>query len=153
MSFNCKLSIVNYKRGRHLKMSQSNSRQRFVHFLKVLPKAPLNAFKVFPVQTEIPKGAQTAYQRIYDSYGMTEIISNYADDLRRVDVIGEEKAVKVVDIGDSYGYSINEIKIAVVKIFEKKILLGTQKVFLLTFRYAESRIIKIYKNCERWRCN
>lgn len=75
-----------------------------------VPKAPLNAFRVFPVQTEVPKGARTAYQRIYDSYGMAEIISNYADDLRRVDILGAEVPVKVVDVGDSYGYSVNEIR-------------------------------------------
>ena len=75
-----------------------------------VPKAALNAFRVFPVQTEVPAGAQTAYQRIYDSYGMAEIISNYADDLRRVDILGAEVPVKVVDIGDSYGYSVKEIR-------------------------------------------
>ena len=63
-------------------------------------KAPLNAFSVFPVQTDIPSGAETAIQYVYDSVGMAEIISNYADDLRRVDVVAREQAVKVFCLGE-----------------------------------------------------
>ena len=73
-------------------------------------KAPLNAFEVFPVQTDIPEGAESAYQRIYDSVGMAEIISNYADDLHRADVVGIEQPVKVFTVGDSYGYNVVEIR-------------------------------------------
>lgn len=73
-------------------------------------KAPLNAFVVFPVQTEVPSGAESAYQRIYDSVGMAEIISNYADDLRRADVVAQELPVKVFTVGDAYGYNIAEIQ-------------------------------------------
>ncbi len=73
-------------------------------------KAPLNAFVVFPVQTDIPAGAETAVQYIYDSIGMAEIISNYADDLRRVDVVAKEQAVKVFALGDAYGYNYREVK-------------------------------------------
>jgi hypothetical protein len=73
-------------------------------------KAPLNAFLVFPVQTDIPQGAETAVQYIYDSVGMAEIISNYADDLRRVDVVAKEQPVKVFTLGDAYGYNYREIK-------------------------------------------
>ena len=73
-------------------------------------KAPLNAFRVFPVQTDIPSGAETAIQYVYDSVGMAEIISNYADDLRRVDVVAREQAVKVFCLGDAYGYNYREVK-------------------------------------------
>ena len=45
-------------------------------------KAPMNAFRIFPVQTEVPAGAATAMQRVYDQTGMAKIISNYADDLQ-----------------------------------------------------------------------
>lgn len=72
--------------------------------------ANLNAFSVFPVQTDIPSGAETAIQRVYDMVGMAEIISNYSDDLRRVDLVAEEKAVKVYLLGDAYGYNYREIK-------------------------------------------
>lgn len=72
-------------------------------------KAPLNAFAVFPVQTDVPEGAETAIQRTYDSVGMAEIIANYADDLRRADIVAKEDPVKVYSIGDAYGYNEQEI--------------------------------------------
>ena len=75
-------------------------------------KSPLSAFEVFPVQTDVPQGAETAYQRIYDTVGMAEIISNYADDLPRADVVGIEQPVKVFTVGEAYGYNVVEIKSA-----------------------------------------
>lgn len=73
-------------------------------------KAPLEAFSVFPVQTDIPVGAESAVTRTYDSVGTAKIISNYADDLPRVDVAAKEDSVKVHSIGDSYGYNFREIQ-------------------------------------------
>lgn len=73
-------------------------------------KAPLNAFTLFPVQTDIPEGAETAIQRTYDSVGIAEIISNYADDLPRVDLVAKEDSVKVMNLGDAYGWNEKEIK-------------------------------------------
>jgi hypothetical protein len=70
----------------------------------------MNAFRIFPVQTEIPAGAQVAIQRTYDQTGIAKVISNYADDLPRADVIGTETPVKVQTIGDSYGYDVVEIE-------------------------------------------
>lgn len=73
-------------------------------------KAPLNAFSVFPVQTDIPEGAESALLRIFDEVGMAEIISNYADDLPRADVLAKETAVKVYTAGAAYGFNEVEIK-------------------------------------------
>lgn len=73
-------------------------------------KAPLNAFLVFPVQTDIPEGAESALLRIFDEVGMAEIISNYADDLPRADVLAKETAVKVYTAGAAYGFNEIEIK-------------------------------------------
>ncbi|SHI62042.1 hypothetical protein SAMN02745671_01178 [Anaerovibrio lipolyticus DSM 3074] len=73
-------------------------------------KAPLEAFSVFPVQTDIPVGAESAVTRTYDSVGTAKIISNYADDLPRVDVAATEDSVKVHSLGDSYGYNFREIQ-------------------------------------------
>lgn len=75
-----------------------------------VPKAPLEAFQVFPVQTDVPADASTADQRIYDSVGVAKIISNYADDLPRADVIAEEHSVKLRDTGAAYGYNVTEIR-------------------------------------------
>ena len=73
-------------------------------------KAPMNAFRIFPVKTEVPAGAATAMQRVYDQTGMAKIISNYADDLPRADVVGQEIPTKVLTLGDSYGYNVVEIE-------------------------------------------
>ena len=72
-------------------------------------KAPLNAFQVFPVTTELPKGADSAVQYVYDAVGVAKVISNYADDLPRVDVFATEQVVRVKDLGVSYGYSDKEV--------------------------------------------
>lgn len=72
--------------------------------------AALNAFTLFPVQTEIPVGAETAKQIYYDLVGMATIISNYADDLPRADAVAEETAVNVRHIGASYGYSVIDLE-------------------------------------------
>lgn len=72
--------------------------------------APLKAFEVFPVSTDIPEGSKTAIQRVYDSVGMAKIIANYGDDLPRIDLLAEEKAVTVRALGASYGYSVMDLK-------------------------------------------
>lgn len=72
-------------------------------------KAPLNAFQVFPVTTDIPKGADSAVQYIYDAVGIAKVISDYGDDLPRVDAFATEQVVRVKDLGVSYGYSDKEL--------------------------------------------
>ena len=86
-------------------------------------KPPLEAFTVFPVQTDVPAGAETAIQITYDGVGMAEVITNYADDLPRVDVFATEQAVKVHSIGAAYGYNRQEIENAM---FAKVNLSSTQ---------------------------
>ena len=73
-------------------------------------KAPMNAFRIFPVQTEVAPGAEIAIQRVYDQVGMAKVISNYADDLPRADALGKEVPTKVVTVGDSYGYNVVEVE-------------------------------------------
>ena len=73
-------------------------------------KAPMNAFRIFPVQTEVAPGAEIAIQRVYDSMGMAKVIANYADDLPRADAVGKEIPTKVVTVGDSYGYNVVEVE-------------------------------------------
>ena len=73
-------------------------------------KAPLNAFVVFPVQTDVPAGAASAEQKIYDAIGVAKIISNYADDLPRADVLAQKIVTPVYTVGDSYGYNVVEIE-------------------------------------------
>ena len=73
-------------------------------------KAALNAFTVFPVQTDVPAGADSAVQRVYDSVGTAAIISNYADDLPRIDLMAKETAVKVHLVGGAYGWNYRTVQ-------------------------------------------
>lgn len=68
------------------------------------------ALSLFPVTHEVPEGAETVTYYGYDKTGMAKIISNYATDLPRVDVKGEPTTVPVKSIGDSYGYSVQEMR-------------------------------------------
>ena len=75
-------------------------------------KAPLNAFELIPVDSTVGTGAESIVYQQYDKVGMAKIISNYADDLPRADVKGKEFVAKIKSIGDSYGYSLQEIRAA-----------------------------------------
>lgn len=72
----------------------------------------LTGLKVIPISTEADPGAETITYGQYDSVGMAKIISNYADDLPRADVVGKEFFAKVKGIGTSYGYSIQDVRAA-----------------------------------------
>lgn len=72
----------------------------------------MNGLSLVPVSSEAPEWAETVTERIYDMVGMAKVIANYADDLPRADVAMKERAVKVKDIGASYGYSLQELKAA-----------------------------------------
>lgn len=73
----------------------------------------LSALALIPISTEAGPGAETITYQVYDTVGMAKIISNYADDLPRADVKGKEVTTKVVGVGVSYGYSVQEIRAAV----------------------------------------
>ncbi|WP_320972291.1 DUF2184 domain-containing protein [Enterocloster bolteae] len=64
----------------------------------------------FPITHEVPEGAETTTYYTYEKTGMAAIISNYATDLPRADVKGEPNTAHIKSIGDSYGYSIQEMR-------------------------------------------
>ncbi len=68
------------------------------------------ALKVFPVTSEVNAGAETVTYYSYEKTGMAKIISNYATDLPRADVKGEPTTAQIRSIGDSYGYSVQEMR-------------------------------------------
>lgn len=68
--------------------------------------------RLVPTRTDTPPFTESITYSIYDGVGMAKIISNYADDLPRVDVVGKEVSVTVRTIGDSFGYTINDLRIA-----------------------------------------
>lgn len=75
-------------------------------------KAPLKAFELIPVSTEAGAGAETIAYEQYDEVGVAKIIANYADDLPRADVKGKEFFARVKSVGNSYGYSLQEVRAA-----------------------------------------
>jgi len=77
---------------------------------KKLP--PMVGLQLVPISTEVPEWAETFTYMMFDEVGMAKVVSNYAMDLPRADVKGEEKTASVKNIGDSYGYSIMEIRAA-----------------------------------------
>ena len=72
----------------------------------------LKATQLIPVSTEAGSGAETITYQVQDAVGVAKIIANYADDLPRVDVIGKEVSTPIRGIGDSFGYSIQDIRAA-----------------------------------------
>jgi hypothetical protein len=63
-----------------------------------------------PMARGLPLGITEITYRRYFEAGESKVIADYAEDYPRVDVFGEEYTAKVYDIGDSFGYSIREIR-------------------------------------------
>ncbi len=70
----------------------------------------LTALNLFPVTSEADEGADTITFYTYDKTGMAKVISNYSTDLPRADVQGKPTTVQIKSIGDSYGYSSQEMR-------------------------------------------
>lgn len=67
---------------------------------------------LLPTQGGVPEGAKSYTYRMMDEVGSAKILHNLADDLPRVDVLGQEVNTLIKLLGDSYGYDIMEIKAA-----------------------------------------
>jgi hypothetical protein len=70
----------------------------------------LKATQLIPIPAPQDSGADTITWRSFDRVGQAKIVADYAKDYPRVDVYGKENKVAVRDIGDSYGYSLKEIR-------------------------------------------
>lgn len=66
--------------------------------------------KLVPVNSDVDPGADTITYYQYDSVGMAKIVESYAKDFPRVDVLRKKFSSDVQSLGDSYGYSIQEIR-------------------------------------------
>ena len=71
---------------------------------------PNKALSIFPVDSSDGPAATEITWRGFTRVGTAKMVSDYAHDFPRVDVYGFEDSVKPKDIGDSYGYSIQEIR-------------------------------------------
>lgn len=70
----------------------------------------LKALQILTVNNDAPTGSETIEYRYFDGVGVAKIVADYATDFPRVDVYGKAKTAKVRSVGDSYGYSIKEIR-------------------------------------------
>lgn len=70
----------------------------------------LTALNLFPISSEADAGAETITYYTYDKSGLAKVIDNYSTDLPRADVNGKPSLAIVKSIGDSYGYSAQEMR-------------------------------------------
>lgn len=70
----------------------------------------MTALAILPISSEVPEGAESFTYYSYDKTGMAKIINNYATDLPRADVKGKPNTGFVKSLGDSYGYSVQEMR-------------------------------------------
>lgn len=65
---------------------------------------------IIPISQEADTGDETITYEFFDQVGVAKIISNYADDLPRVDVKGQRFTSDIRGIGESYEYSIQDVR-------------------------------------------
>ncbi len=68
------------------------------------------ALQILPVSNEVNAGAESVTYYSYDKTGMAKIIDNYATDLPRADAKGQPFTANIKSIGNSYGYSVQEMR-------------------------------------------
>ena len=70
----------------------------------------LTALNNFPVNFEAGEGAATITYSSYAVTGKAKIISDFSKDFPRADIVDKETTVKVKNLGDSYGYTVEEMR-------------------------------------------
>lgn len=70
----------------------------------------LTALSILPQTSDADEGANTVTYYSYDKVGLAKIIDNYSTDLPRVDSVGRPSTAQIKGIGDSYGYSVQEMR-------------------------------------------
>jgi len=105
------------KKVAHFDAAESAIMLRQLDYIKTqtydIKYAELKARKLIPVSSEADPGAEKIFYRSYDQTGLAKIISNYADDLPRADVKGQEFFAQVKTLGASYAYNLQEMRAAV----------------------------------------
>lgn len=79
-------------------------------YTRLLPE--MSGDRLVPTSTDTPASAVSVSYQVYDAVGMAKIIANYADDLPRADVRARELSVVVRGVGDSYGYTQQDLRAA-----------------------------------------
>ena len=70
----------------------------------------LTALSNFPISSEADAGDNTITYYTYDKTGLAKVIDNYSTDLPRADATGKPSIALIKSVGDSYGYSAQEMR-------------------------------------------
>jgi hypothetical protein len=73
----------------------------------------LKSRMLIPVSGDVNTGAETITYEQYDMVGMAKIVESYAKDFPRADVVKAQFTSKVKSLGDSYGYSVQDVRAAI----------------------------------------
>lgn len=65
---------------------------------------------LMPINSAIPEGADTDTYDVLDATGEADIISDFADDIKTVEVSGEQVINGIKSIADSYIYSVQDLR-------------------------------------------
>lgn len=74
--------------------------------------APLNAMKLIPVDTTTDPGANYVTYTKYDQVGYATIVADYADDIKPVNIRGEQFTSPIRSVADAFYVSIQDIRAA-----------------------------------------
>lgn len=96
---------------------------------------------MFPISSNLPDGMNELAWRSWQGYGLAKFITDYSHDFPRSDIGGTEQFRKVNYIGDSYGYSLLEIRRAA----QAGIPLDTKRAFF-SKRAIEEKLNSIALN-------
>ncbi len=72
----------------------------------------LKARSLVPVDTRVPSGAESFTYRSYEKKGQAKIVHNYSDDFPNADAVANEFQQKIVSLGCSYKFSIQDMRAA-----------------------------------------
>lgn len=100
--------------GRRLDVGETATITRQLLYVKAKTydvKYPMFRSRDFiPVSHDVPTGAETWSYWQYDGFAMAKAISNYAQDFPRVDLKATEFLQKITGLGDSYTYTIQDMR-------------------------------------------
>lgn len=65
---------------------------------------------LLPLNTAVPEGAETDTYDILDGVGEADVIADFADDIKTVEVSGDEVINKIKSIATSYIYSVQDLR-------------------------------------------
>jgi len=101
-------------RGQRMDEGQSIFLARQLDYLKTkayeVEYGPMSALSIFPVTSELPDDVMTFTYGVWDNVGMAKVIADYSDDLPSVDANYREETGRIYRLGDSYHYSLDELK-------------------------------------------